>query len=86
MDLLARQKAKLKQLDNSIDSLMQQSSKLKQQVRVLNQKKRYQKLTKAGLLFEKAGILDDYDADAVVDALKKLRKPKEGEADGFHEI
>jgi hypothetical protein len=43
------------------------------QMKILKRRARISKLIRAGEIFEEAGILDKYDHDDVLDALRKLK-------------
>lgn len=77
MDRLARQEARLKRIEDQLVRSSQETRKLERQIQRLNQQKRYQKLVKAGLLFEEAGILDNYDRETVLIFLKQLQAQQE---------
>lgn len=83
MDRLARQEAYLEKIEDQLVRSSREIRQLEQQIQRLNQQKRCRKLIKAGLLFEKAGILDTYDQGAALIFLKKYRTQLEnGDVNG----
>lgn len=77
MDRLSRQIARLQKIEDQLVRSSRETRALEEQIRRLNQQKRYRKLIKAGLLFEKAGILDSYDPETVLIFLKQLQAQQE---------
>ena len=82
MDLLSRQEARLRQIEMRMHEFSRAEGRLRHEIRTLNQRKRYKKLVKAGLLFEEAGILDSYDRKQVLQVLQNLRKDSSRKDDG----
>ena len=69
MDALGRQEEKLKALLARIDEMQRKDKRNMQMARLIEHRIENHKLREAGQIFVKAGILDGYDAEAVLNLL-----------------
>lgn len=74
MNTLERKQQHYKMLLNRIKKTRKDDATAKHQISLLERKARTKKLIHAGLVFEEAGILDTYEHDAALAALKKLNE------------
>jgi hypothetical protein len=73
MNVLDRKKHHLEALKKKIMKHKREDVTLRHQISVLERRSRTKKLIYAGKIFEEAGILNDYDHDEALVALKKLK-------------
>ena len=62
-------KAKYQQMKNELDNISHHINVERNEIRNLEHKQRVQKLIRAGLVFEEAGILDEFDHDEILNLL-----------------
>ena len=74
MNTLERKQRHYKELLNRIEKNRKADATAKHQISLLERKVRTKKLIHAGLVFEEAGILDTYEHDTALAALKNLNK------------
>lgn len=68
-----KKRASLENFKKKLSSMRQKEKRLLWEEGVLKKKLRIRKLIQAGLIFEEAGILDNYIHDEVLELLKNLK-------------
>ena len=76
--LRRREREQQEALAKSIETMDRELHRLQSEKRSLEKTKRIRKLLQAGMIFEEAGILDDYNRQEVLAALKRLVEHKRG--------
>ena len=76
--LRRREREQQEALTKKIETMDRELHRLQSEKRSLETTKRIRKLLQAGMIFEEAGILDDYNRQEVLAALKRLVEHKRG--------
>lgn len=76
--LRRREREQQEALAKRIETMDRELHRLQSEKRSLEKTKRIRKLLQAGMIFEEAGILDDYNRQEVLAALKRLVEHKRG--------
>lgn len=64
---------KIEKLNMELESIIHHARVEQNDIKNIRRKQRIQKLIRAGLIFEKAGILDDYDEEKIFLILSKSK-------------
>lgn len=73
-----REREQQEALAKRIETMDRELHRLQSEKRSLEKTMRIRKLLQAGMIFEEAGILDDYNRQEVLAALKRLVEHKRG--------
>ena len=76
--LRRREREQQASLAKSIETMDRKLHRLRSEKRSLEKTMRIRKLLQAGLIFEEAGLLDGYDRQEILSALKRLAAHKKG--------
>lgn len=76
--LRRREREQQEALAKRIETMDREIHRLQSEKRSLEKTMRIRKLLQAGMIFEEAGILDDYNRQEVLAALKRLVEHKRG--------
>ncbi len=76
--LRRREREQQEALAKRIETMDRELHRLQSEKRSLEKTKRIRKLLQAGMIFEEVGILDDYNRQEVLAALKRLVEHKRG--------
>ena len=74
MNLLERKRRHYENLKKRLEKTKRSEAAAKHEMSLAERKLRTKKVIAAGRIFEEAGILDDYDHDQALTALKALKK------------